>query len=304
MKHVKLLILRQLAKVYNRIKTCTTPKAHGIRTYSDISYIDDSLDWHKLDIYVQAGSANALPAVIYIHGGGWSISDKNDFRYFCQRIAMSGYVVFNVNYRLAPEYKHPAQLLDVISAMAWVKSRAHEYGADAARIFLAGDSSGAHLASLAACVCTNAKLQAYYQLEAPFSQKELSGCILFSGAYDILTSVKTNFLLMKDYVRALLGVKHIERYSDIDKLCTIQYITSDYPPCLVSGAAADKLFEESTNLIKMLDQNDVAHTDLLFEHIRKAPAHEYQIAYHKPIFRVCINASLVFMEKCMAQRNA
>jgi acetyl esterase/lipase len=298
MNDLKMMLLRKSVQIINDVKADAAPEVTGASTVSDIPYIDDGIDWHMLDVYSPISFDGHLPSIVYVHGGGWSISDKRHFRHFCQTIAAGGYVVFSINYRLAPEHQHPAQLLDVLSAMTWVKSHAVEYGADPAKVFLFGDSSGAHLASLAACVCTNSELESFYNLKAPFGKKELYGCVLFCGPYDIETCSETVFPFIKDYVQALLGMDP-GQYPDIDRLSTIKNITSNYPPCLISDSAQDALIEESRSIIKVLEQNGVKHKDLLLDDVGKAPAHEYQIEYDKPIFQICIDECFAFIIECL-----
>jgi acetyl esterase len=68
--------------------------------------------------------------------------------------ARHGYLVFNVNYRLAPGHPYPAALEDCAAAYAWVVANAHRYGGDVSRLILAGESAGANLVTaltVAAC---------------------------------------------------------------------------------------------------------------------------------------------------------
>ncbi|GAP15788.1 esterase/lipase [Longilinea arvoryzae] len=295
MRNLKLSLLRVLVnQVYGKI-VGRTPDVKNVATVPDVAYVEDGLDWHKLDVYSPVSHPETLPAVIYIHGGGWSIADKRQFRHFCQAIAAGGYVVFNVNYRLAPDYSHPAQLADVLSAMAWVKSHARRYAANPAEVFLGGDSAGAHLAALAACVCTNPDLEDFYRIPAPFTEKEIRGCILFCGTYDLRTSLNTSFPLIRDFVQALLGTRDLEQVPDLDRLAPTKNITPRFPPCLVSDSVKDALIGESRTLIRLLDQNGVKHSDLLFEDVGRASAHDYQIESDKPIFDRCIKECLAFL---------
>ena len=297
-KNQKLLLLRKFVKLINDRKSDAAPTVNGVITHPDVPYMDSRLPYHTLDVYAPGNHAEKMPAVLYVHGGGWSLSDKKHFRHFCQTIAANGYVVFNVNYRLAPEYRHPSQLLDLLSAMEWVKSHACEYNADSEKTFMFGDSAGAHLASLAVCICTNDKLRAYYNVSAPFPCKSLCGCVFFCGTYDIESCVKTSFPLIKDFVRALLGTRNIGLYKDIDKLSAIKNINANFPPCLISDCVKDALIGESRSFIKALDRNQVRHKDLLLETVGKAAVHEYQIEYDQPVFDICMNEVLIFLRDC------
>ncbi len=93
----------------------------------------------------------ALPAVVFLHGGGWVLGDLEMQDETCRRLANRvPCVVVSVDYRLAPEHPYPAALDDVSEAVAWVHEQAATLRADPARIVVAGTSAGANLAAAAA----------------------------------------------------------------------------------------------------------------------------------------------------------
>ena len=91
----------------------------------------------------------ARPAVLLIHGGGWSPPDRrSQMDSIAERLAARGYVVMNATYRLAPRHQHPAPIDDLRQALAWLRANAGEFGAQADRIAAFGYSAGGHLAAL------------------------------------------------------------------------------------------------------------------------------------------------------------
>lgn len=96
--------------------------------------------------------AEALPAVLGIHGGSWARGDKAHptWRTICQWLAAEGFVGVSVNYRLAPAHPYPAAFDDVTAAVAWAQDAAvaAEHGIDPTSIALLGGSAGGNLASL------------------------------------------------------------------------------------------------------------------------------------------------------------
>jgi acetyl esterase len=94
-----------------------------------------------------------LPAMVYLHGGGWSLGSLATYEPFCRALAnTTGQIVIWVEYRLAPEAPYPAALDDTLAAWRWVQENHNELGADPARISIAGDSAGGNLAAVAALV--------------------------------------------------------------------------------------------------------------------------------------------------------
>ncbi len=131
------------------------PEAHGITVTRDVSY-DPSHPVRRLDVWQPpaARAASPAPALLYIHGGGFRILSKETHWVMALTFARQGYVVFNIDYRLAPRNPFPAALEDAAEAYAWVITHAARYHADASRLILAGESAGANLVAaltLAAC---------------------------------------------------------------------------------------------------------------------------------------------------------
>lgn len=103
----------------------------------------------KADLYIPAGSG-PHPGVIVVHGGGWNGRDRGDMDSISRSLAKRGFVVANIDYRLAPRFRHPAQVDDVRAALAYLRANAKELKLDPQRVGGWGYSAGAHLLALAA----------------------------------------------------------------------------------------------------------------------------------------------------------
>jgi len=145
-----LLLLSALQPFSPSALSTTAPAATpaGLKR-SDVEYAVASGESLKLDIDIPAG-AGPFPAVIYVHGGGWTKGDKTiEGASMFDPLRNAGIARFSINYRLAPAYKYPASSDDVDTAIRWVKSHAADYNIDPARLVLMGDSAGGHLVALA-----------------------------------------------------------------------------------------------------------------------------------------------------------
>ena len=102
----------------------------------------------RLRIYEpKTAGRKPLPALIYLHGGGWTFGSLNSCARFCGAVASGGNIkVIAVDYRLAPENPFPAGLNDCIESMKFVSSRCDSLGIDPDHIAIGGDSSGGNLA--------------------------------------------------------------------------------------------------------------------------------------------------------------
>lgn len=107
----------------------------------------------RLRQYRPLGSAatQRLPALVFLHGGGWTIGDLDTHDVVCRELANRSHcAVVSVDYRLAPEHKFPAAVDDTIAATQWIAANAGELGLDPGRLAIGGDSAGGNLAAVAA----------------------------------------------------------------------------------------------------------------------------------------------------------
>ena len=101
-------------------------------------------------IYTPAGDG-PFPILVYFHGGGWVIGDRDTHDVPCCNLAnRAGCVVVSVDYRRAPEYKFPAAPQDCLAATRWAATNAAEINGDRSRIAVGGDSAGGNLAAVVA----------------------------------------------------------------------------------------------------------------------------------------------------------
>lgn len=122
----------------------------GTRVQNDLAYGSDPAQ--RVDVYAPADARNA-PVLVMVHGGGWRRGDKASTGVVQNKAARwlpHGFIFVSVNYRLLPEAGVAEQAQDVAKALAFVQTRAADWGGDGAKVVLMGHSAGAHLASLLA----------------------------------------------------------------------------------------------------------------------------------------------------------
>jgi acetyl esterase len=92
--------------------------------------------------------AGVLPALVFIHGGGWWSGSVEDSDPVARRRAVTAdCVVLSIEYRLAPEHPFPAGLDDCWTVAQWVFEQAEQLGIDPTRIAIEGESAGGNLAA-------------------------------------------------------------------------------------------------------------------------------------------------------------
>jgi acetyl esterase len=163
-----------------RLHPSSRPKAHGVERIRDVRY--GQRPEQRLDVWrLRERGGVPAPAVLYMHGGAFQALSKDTHWLHALAWANRGYVVFNVEYRLAPKHPFPAGLTDVCEAAAWLGQHGQEWGADLSRLVLGGDSAGANLAAtLAVAAC--------WKRPEPFARRVWDSGLrprVVSGAYGV-----------------------------------------------------------------------------------------------------------------------
>jgi acetyl esterase len=103
--------------------------------------------------------AEPAPALVYYHGGGFTVGSVDTHDALCRMFARDAQcVVLSVDYRLAPEHKFPTAVHDAFDALSWLHANAGLYGVDAGRLAVGGDSAGGTLATVCAVLARDAGL--------------------------------------------------------------------------------------------------------------------------------------------------
>lgn len=232
----------------------STPET--IARFDNISYGDHG-EWNLLDVYRLKDADGLQPVIINVHGGGWIYGTKETYQYYGMDLAKRGFTVVNPSYRLAPESHFPAQLEDVNSCVAWVLNHGKEYGMDTERIYMVGDSAGAHLLALYSSACAEAGIAEEFGICIPekFMPKAVA---LNCGCYKplqepFLDNYETMHMLMSD----LLGETDFDnktKWIDVP-----EHITEQFPPAFVTAAPGDFLNAQSNYLIEAFEKKGVKY---------------------------------------------
>jgi len=221
------------------------PAASAI--YRNVAYAQDS-PAQKLDLYLPATGEPPYPALIAIHGGGFSGGDKEDGQIVPVLQALTrGYAVVGLDYRLSPEAHFPAAISDVKAAVRWVRAHAGEYGLDGSRVALWGDSAGGNLAALAGTSGDSAALRGPRPANADQSDR-VQAVIDWFGPISFLRTDRDFRVLGFDrpsvegpasFLSQYLGAPPREVPGKVRAADPISYLTPGDPPILIEHGTAD-----------------------------------------------------------------
>jgi acetyl esterase/lipase len=131
----------------------------GFTTVSDVQYCTGGGKSLLMDIFIPSlQSKTPIPAILWLHGGGWERGDKNG-NSGAVMLADSGFVTASIFYRLSGDAPFPADVEDSKCAIRYLRANAARYRIDPDHIGVAGVSAGGHLAALVATADKNAGLE-------------------------------------------------------------------------------------------------------------------------------------------------
>lgn len=217
-------------------------------------------------IYTPVG-AGPFPVILYFHGGGWVIADRNVYDGGARGLAkQANAIVVSVDYRQAPEYKFPAAWDDGIAAYRWLVANAASIGGDASRIAIAGESAGGNLAVATAIAARDAALPAPLHVLSvyPVAQTSLNTESYIENA------------IAKPLNRAMVKwfVNHLVRNEDDLKdprLSLVDANLAGLPPVTIINARLDPLRSDGWKLEDALQEAGVSVERREYEGV----AHEF-----------------------------
>ena len=209
------------------------------RVLKDVTYCTvDEVDL-KMDIYQPNAQDMTQPApvVLFLHGGGWRLSDKSDVlrTVDIDQLNHRGFLVASINYRLAPRYKFPAMIVDAKCAVRYLKAHAEIYHINPDKISACGISSGGHLAALLGL----AGVEAGWDIGAyPSVSSQVQAVVDMCGPTDLppIADAPGNI----QGLPAIFGTTNIH-----DPILTnaspVVYVTSNAPPFLIFHGDKDTM---------------------------------------------------------------
>lgn len=204
-------------------------------------------------VYTPVGAAGPLPVIVYFHGGGWVIANKDVYDGGARGLAkQANAIVVSVDYRQAPEHKFPAAWDDALAAYKWVAENAPSFGGDPRRLALAGESAGGNLAVATAIAVRDAGLPAPLHVLSVYPVAQTS---LNTEAYiENALARPLNRAMVKWFVEKLVNTE--DDLKDT-RLSLIDAQLAGLPPVTIVNARIDPLRGDGAKLEDALDDAGV-----------------------------------------------
>lgn len=238
---------------------------------------------NTLDIYSAKNKPNALmPVLIHVHGGGWVVGHKKQqAQPLIQHMASNGWLVVDINYRLAPRNKMPVMIQDVLRSVAWVKDHIETYNGDPNFVAMTGGSAGGHLVALAALASDVKAFKTGFET----TDCRLNACVPIYGVYDFLNqsgAMRAGAEELKAFMTKLVMPGPPETHLDVwEQAAPLNHIHANAPPMLFFHGRHDALadFESAKFFAKLLQES--SSNKVIFAELPSGQ-HAYDIAQAPP----------------------
>ncbi len=186
--------------------------------------------------FPRQSGGEALPVVVYVHGGGWSGGSKEIGLGWTVDFAEGGYFAVTINYRLSGDAPFPAAVHDCKAAVRFLRAHAAELSIDPQRIGLWGHSAGGHLSALVGASGNDWKLEG--EVEPTGVSAEVRCVASVSGPVDL---TKFRGPRARSVLAPWLGQEPAEYEANARAASPLTYLDARDPPVLIVHGTADRL---------------------------------------------------------------
>ena len=250
---------------YRSRRAFTQPNAPEVFRVEDkvVSYNDANVPVRVYHPHA-AQTNHALPGLVYIHGGGWTIGDLDTHDVLCRSLCLqANVVVVSVDYRMGPEHKFPAAYDDTVAAFNWTVAHANDLGIDPARIAIGGDSAGGNLSAAA---CIGLRDQKGLSVQPAFQLLIYPATIMWPDTASFHANGK-GYMLTKESI-AYYTDNYLRNREDAKDWRASPQLASSHaglPPAFVMTAGFDPLRDEGLMYADALSQAGVPAQYICFE---------------------------------------
>jgi acetyl esterase len=271
------------------------PKA-GIRAERGLVY-DPMVPDGRFDVFAPTDSKSPLPAIVWVHGGGFVAGSREGVGNYLQVLASLGYVGVAIDYTLAPSAKFPTPVSQTNAALDHIILNASKFNIDPMRIFLMGDSAGAHIVAQTALAISDSSYAKRIGVTPGLRRDQLRGLILHCGMYNpALTDFEGPY---GDFNRTVIwSYVGTRNHKDlrVQQLAVTPFVTASFPPTFISAGNADPLAPQSAELTNALRSKEVEVDSLFFPPNHQPPlGHEYQMMLSTHAGRLAFDRSAAFL---------
>ena len=215
-------------------------RSAAVKLTRDIAYVPGGGKRNLLDVYAPRETVEKAPVLLQIHGGGWTIGNKDQQGLaLMNHLSERGWVCVANNYRLSPAASFPAHIIDCKRALAWIRSEIESFGGDPDFVVVTGGSAGGHLSALLALTAGDPEYQPGFENV----DTRVNAAVPFYGVYDWSDANGLQAMPMRDdfIAERVLKVPFAEDPESFRRASPLHRIHADAPPFFVIHGDSDSL---------------------------------------------------------------
>lgn len=268
----------------------------NVKIERDIDYgsskPDDTLDiiWAK----------ESAPTIFWTHGGAFVGGDKQDVEKYASYLAAKGYNVVNLNYARPPEEKYPTPLKQIEEAYTYIQKNKDKYRLNLDRVYFAGDSAGAQLASQFVAIQMNEDFSPSANVDRVVPEKTIKGAILLCGPYDLKEVAEKspsalNRFLFERVGWAYMGDRDWKELKQIQEASLLTNPPAKFVPSFITDGNTASFESQGKRLAEQLKQNNDV-TEVFYPLEDGELGHEYQFEMDKDASKETFSKLVDFLE--------
>src|SRR5438093_5896434 len=270
-----------------RVQYHPSPRVRVVPDLVFARYVKRAL---RLDLYLPIDSKEAVPGVIVIRGGGWTVNDRKESAHVASALAERGVAAASIEYRTADEAAFPRALQDVKAAIRWMRANARLYGILSGAIATLGGSSGAHMALLAA-------ISSDRDLEGSGGNNNVSSRVQAVVAMAAPTDLLRLDVGGRNVVARFLHASPAHNPKLWARASPVNHVRADGPPILlIHGTADEAVLPEQSSRFAELYQTAGGQVELVL--LPKAP---HPFWNYMPWFEDTMNRVAAFLHRVANQ---
>lgn len=284
-----------------RLAPQADPAWHGLQRVEGVPY--GPLPGQVLDIYRPVDRSGLLPGLLYLHGGGFRAMSRKTHWLLGLAYARRGMVVFLADYRLGRPHPYPIPAEDACAAWAWVAEHAEAWGADPARLGVAGESAGANLAAMVGVASAWSRPEPFARrvYDAPARPRvalpacgilQVSDTARFHRRKRLLPPVR---LVIEDVERVYLPGGLDAEVSLADPLKVVESAAPDRPPpaFFLPVGTRDPLLDDTRRMARALR----AHGAVAEDRYYPGEVHAFHAFVWRPAAQRCWRETYAFLDQ-------
>lgn len=284
-------------KLFPFARLVTEKLPSKVREYSGIVY--EKLGRRKLCLNVfkpRGPEGRYYPAVLMIYGGGWRSGDTSLVVPMAERLAAKGFVTVTPEYRLSVEALYPAAVIDLKTAVRWMRANASHYSIDTTRIASYGCSAGGELASF---LGTTGDIKHFDVGEYLDHSSAVEAVVNVDGLLDFTDINSTRYDKNPDKPSAAhlwFGVSYRNDPGIWKAASPISYVSNSSPPMVFINSGQKHYHAGRDKFTSKLKEYDIYHE------VHTLPGTHHTFWLFQPWFQETLGYTTKFLDKVFKLR--